>query len=326
MQVEIHRSRDDGRQSVEAPPPDGGWRLSVRLESPSTDIVVGRAVLVVVRVIASSDAPAEQTVSSRLNLWEGDLSIRREQVPIAGGSGEVVPLLDTGERQVILQPGDEIVVGLNLLCDRQGYVFPVAGSYVLRAVYRPARTAPEFLSEPVTVVARPPASAPERAIAALLRPEGSWEKSMRPSDAAIALCQADPRSAPAAARQVLEELVHQVPDTPEGVMAALLLAAVPARRASPYLKQAVAADEAPVQDELPKVEETLDRVHAAGIPAETLAHWLVALETPFNPARGDLGERFAHWRRQAGSASDSKERPDRETRIARLQPVTSTTP
>ena len=124
-------------------------------------VVVGLSALAAIRVIHRGKAPV--TISSRLNLMEGDVRLFNGSQAIGGWQA------DTMLRQVTLAPGQQIVGFLNLLYTESGPTFPEPGSYTLRAEFSPSPRMEPVASEPVTVTARLPRGDDELQAAALLK-------------------------------------------------------------------------------------------------------------------------------------------------------------
>jgi hypothetical protein len=124
-------------------------------------VVVGLSTLAAIRVIHRGKAPV--TISSRLNLMEGDVRLFVGSRAIGGWQA------DTMLRQATLSPGQQIVGFLNLLYTESGPTFPEPGSYVLRAEFSPSPRMEPVASEPVTVAARLPQGEDELQAAALLK-------------------------------------------------------------------------------------------------------------------------------------------------------------
>jgi hypothetical protein len=179
--------------------------LTLELEALEP-IVVGLSALVIVRVINKSPAPA--TVSSRLNLMEGDV-----RLSIEGPHGATRALkgwqADSAARRVELPPGHQLEGAINLLWTDAGAAFPEPGHYVLRAEYDPSPNAETIVSPPVTVTARSPRTKEERDVASMLDGE--------PIRKALVWAQAEPEA------DKLQTLAQQYPKTLDGKLAGLLL-------------------------------------------------------------------------------------------------------
>lgn len=295
-------------------------KIDVLWELPG-EIAMGCAPLGILRVRLSSTAPTGDRVSARLNLWEGDVALH---VVDPGGVerrifGPGSPP-DTEMRMAEILPGQQLSAVLNLTDTSVGYLFSAPGEYSLRVEYRPGSNQPVVESLPARIVARAPATDVERGIASVL-----VEASVRVTDAGRALMFAQPNGTPGV-RAALGDLADRFSHTPEGTLAALLLAAVPPRRpwAGAYPNGIVPA-EADTADQEPQrnVSEILDSAAARPeITPTTLALWATALETPFNPLRGELGYAFAEWASPPSDASaDSSNAYTTASCIALFQPV-----
>ena len=169
-------------------------------------IVVGLSVIARIRVINHSQMPC--TTSARLNLMEGDLTLI-----IQGPDGQTRTIkgwqADTALRRATLEPGEEIVNGINLLSTDAGPVFPVPGKYHMMAEFTISPQQAAVRSDPVVVSARLPESDDEREVARLLQ------------DTALrnAILLAKPASAP----EALQTLATRFAATPDGMLAALLV-------------------------------------------------------------------------------------------------------
>lgn len=216
-------------------------------------VVVGLSVFARIRVVNRGQAPL--ATSARLNLMEGDLALI-----VQGPDGQARTIkgwqADTALRRATLEPGEEIVNGLNLLSTDAGPVFPAPGSYQLTAEFTFSPQQLPVRSDPVVVSARLPESDDEREVALLLQDDALRE----------AILLAKPDSAP----QALQTLAKRFAFTPDGMLAALLMSASDAGKtpAGP------AADASP--------------------PAtpESLALSVAMLQTPFSHVGRQIADRF----------------------------------
>jgi hypothetical protein len=189
------------RSPKEASP--AGLAVGVEVADP---VVVGLSAPALIRVTNHGPGPA--TISSRLNLFEGDL-----RLIVTQPDGTMRHLkgwqADTPLHRVTLAAGEHVEAGINLLSTGSGPAFPSPGSYVLRAEYDPSPAAETVVSAPVTVAARSPQTEPERGVADLLKDEAARE----------ALVRADAD----AAREKFEALSQRYGETLDGKLARLLL-------------------------------------------------------------------------------------------------------
>lgn len=178
--------------------------LALEVQEP---VVVGLSALAMLRVINQGTAPI--TISSRLNLMEGDVRLL-----VVGPDGTRREIrgwqADTILRQVTLAPNEQLVVNLNLLQTEEGPVFPSPGRYQLQAEFSPSLESGAITSPPVEVNVRAPQTEVERGVAQLL----SDEKVRR----SIVLAQND------ASPNELAQLAEKFPDTLDGKLAQLIRA------------------------------------------------------------------------------------------------------
>ena len=177
---------------------------SLEVEEP---VVVGLSVLGTLRVSNLGATPV--TISSRLNLMEGDL-----RLIVLGPDGAPREFrgwqADTILRQVTLAPNEQLVGSMNLLQTEEGPVFPTPGRYQLHIEFSPTPQASTITSSRVEVNARAPQTADERGAAELLANEALRK--------AIILAQGDD------ATNEIAELAKQFPETLDGKLARLILA------------------------------------------------------------------------------------------------------
>jgi hypothetical protein len=178
--------------------------LTLEVQEP---VVVGLSALATLRVTNRGTAPI--TISSRLNLMEGDMRLL-----VVGPDGTRRELrgwqADTILRQVTLAPNEQLVVNLNLLQTEEGPVFPSAGRYQLQAEFSPSLESGAITSPPVEIHVRAPQTEVERGVAQLLSDEN-----VRRS---IVLAQND------ASPDELAQLAERYPDTLDGKLAQLIRA------------------------------------------------------------------------------------------------------
>jgi hypothetical protein len=221
----------------------------------SSPAVVGLSVLAMLSVTNRGGSPV--TVSSRLNLMEGDVKLLVTRPD--GGTGNVTGAggqPDTSLRQATLAPGQQIVGVINLLYTSVGATLPAPGNYTLRAEYYPSSRMQPVCSEPAGLAARLPQTSSERGAAAILEDE----KVKR----ALVLAESD------AAPESLQELATRFGDTLDGKLAQLILAANPEASAG-------SSDES---------------IFLQADPL-TIAQWITALSTPFSSVGKRLAKRFA---------------------------------
>jgi hypothetical protein len=189
------------RSRREASP--AGLAIGVEVADP---VVVGLSVPAAIRVTNHGPGPA--TISSRLNLFEGDL-----RLIVTHPDGTTRHLkgwqADTPLHRVTLAAGEHVEAAINLLSTGSGPAFPSPGSYVLRVEYDPSPAAETVVSAPVTVTARSPQTEPERGVAELLKDDATREAFVR--------AEVD------AAREKFEALSQRYGETLDGKLARLLL-------------------------------------------------------------------------------------------------------
>jgi hypothetical protein len=182
------------------------------------------------------------TVSSRLNLFEGDVVVRC--TPPDGDRVELRGAIevDSLPRTVELGPGQRLESGLFLSYASVGVPFETLGTYELVGAYRPGPAHPTVTSDPVVLQVVEPTSDEERQLAALTL-DGNLART-------VALCglETDPQAV-----ETLETLAERFPNRPEGSIARLVLASL--READAGVVESV--------------------VEAWGVT--TTAHWITAL-------------------------------------------------
>jgi len=178
--------------------------LTLEVQEP---VVVGLSVLGTLRVTNRGTTPI--TISSRLNLMEGDV-----RLIVTGPDGTRRELrgwqADTILREVSLAPNEQVVANLNLLQTEEGPVFPSPGRYQLQAEFSPSLQSGAITSPPVEIDVRAPQTDVERGVAQLLR-----DDNVRRS---IVLAQND------ASPNELAQLAEKFPDTLDGKLAQLIRA------------------------------------------------------------------------------------------------------
>lgn len=267
---------------------DSATGLVVELKVPET-AVLGLTVLATLSVCNRGKSPA--TVSSRLNLMEGDVRLlltgpdgSRRQVRGAGGQP------DTALRQVTLPPGQQIVGSLNLLCTDSGTTFTEPGKYILQAEYSPSPQIGWVASAPVTMTVLSPQSEAHRGAAALLQKE----------DVKLALTLAEADRSPAE----LRELAERFADTLEGTLARLIL-----------VGSVTAAEDAAASND---IFLTTDPI--------TTASLITSVSTPFSSVGKRLTDSYAAYLEShdiAAKAPQSAEikKMERALRIIKGQPL-----
>jgi hypothetical protein len=184
--------------------------LDLRVDLPA-DARRGEFVVATVTLTNTDEVP--RTVTSRLNLAEGDLWF--SVVEPGGRSVEVRDVvLACGERRFVeLEPGAEITGQIQLLYTSGGFTFDQAGTYTLRAELDPGETPGTLLqSAPAQLVVRPAATDEELRL----------ERLTTQDSVGLAFALGDP-SADLAAEEPLTTLVEDFAQTDTGVAAALTL-------------------------------------------------------------------------------------------------------
>lgn len=229
--------------------------LSVHLEI-SGPVIAGLTVLAHLSVTNNSKGPV--TVSSRLNIMEGDVQIllvgpdgREQKVTGAGGQPDTFP------REATLQPGQQIVGAVNLLYTDIGQTFTTPGSYKLQAVYFPAPDAQPVNSNIVTLEVRSPQTDVEQRIATILKDDDVKR--------AIVIPETDHLP------EGLKELASDFVDTPDGELASLIIDGA--------AEGGVSAD-------------SVSRSFSSDDPVKT-AMQITALTTPFSNIGSDLRDSYA---------------------------------
>lgn len=186
-------------------PSAGDLLVTIDVREP---VVVGLSVFASIRVL--NRGPVPLVTSARLNLMEGDLALI---VQCPDGQKRTIKgwQADTAMRRVTLEPGEEIISGVNLLSDEAGPVFPAPGKYELTAEFTFSPQQPAACSDAFVVSARLPESDDEREIARLLQDDTVRD----------AILLAKPDSAPDA----LRTLATRFATTPDGILAELLVSA-----------------------------------------------------------------------------------------------------
>jgi hypothetical protein len=178
--------------------------LTLEVREP---VVVGLSALGTLRVTNRAMTPI--TISSRLNLMEGDVRLR-----VVGPDGTRRELrgwqADTILNQVTLAPNEQLVANLNLLQTEEGPVFPTSGRYQLQAEFSPSLQSEAITSPTIEVNVRAPQTDAERGAAQLLN-----DDQVRRS---IVLAQND------ASPNELAQLAERFPETLDGKLAQLIRA------------------------------------------------------------------------------------------------------
>jgi hypothetical protein len=257
--------------------------------SVAATAALGLPVLATLSIKNRGESP--ETVSSRLNLMEGD--VRLQLTGPDGGARRVMGAggqPDTASRRVTLLPGQQIIGSMNLLYTDVGVTFPEPGKYILQAEYSPSPVAGWQVSEPRTMTVLPPQSEAERGAAALLQNE----------DARAALTLAEADRAPAE----LRELAERFAGTLAGTLARLILAG----------SDTAAGDAALSTD----IFQTTDPI--------TMAELITSLSTPYSGVAKRLTQSYAAYINpkdtvaKAPELSDVAER-ERALRIIKGEPI-----
>lgn len=242
-------------------------------------VVMGLSVFARIRVVNRGRAPL--STSARLNLMEGDLALIAQD---PDGQTRTIKgwQADTALRRATLEPGEEIVNGINLLSTEAGPVFPAPGRYELTAEFTFSPQQPAVRSDPVVVSARLPESDDERQVAQLLQDDALRE--------AILLAK------PASATEALQTLATRFAATPDGMLAALLASAGDASE----------TPAGPAAD--------------AGPPAtpESLALAVAMLQTPFSHVGRQIADRFTADLERRTAHRDDTTSPDTLTMAAQI--------
>jgi hypothetical protein len=120
--------------------------LTLSLEAPA-EVPLDEALVVVVRLHNGGAEPV--ATSSRLDLAEGDLSVWVGREGTDRVRAEWPWPVDSGRREVVLAPGEELV-GSALLLAPAARVFPAPGDYSVVATFAP-RPDTEVASAPLVV-------------------------------------------------------------------------------------------------------------------------------------------------------------------------------
>ena len=200
-------------------------------------------------------------VSSRLNLFEGDLRVRLTAGDKPGKRIHGAYQVDSAPRRASLAPGQALESGVNLFFTSAGLTFSEAGEYRLQLEYDPSVKSPTIVSDERRVIVHEPSKPAERELAEITL--------NRDLGRAVALAEAEPGSD---ARARLERLSTAFPKRREGRIAAIVLAAQGDARAR---------DESRVAD----IDSDRDALE--------LAYWISGLATPASPRARALTELFA---------------------------------
>jgi hypothetical protein len=244
--------------------------LDLRVDVPGD---AHRGEFIVATVTLTNTDSITRTVTSRLNLAEGDLWF--SVVDPGGRNLEVRDVvLACGERRFVeLEPGAEITGQIQLLYTSAGFTFDQAGSYTLRAELDTGEEPGTLLqSAPVQLVMRPAATDEELRL----------ERLATQDSVGLAFALGDPSADPAA-EEPLTTLVEDFAETDTGVAAALTLvnarerkgneSAAPAadvttqvltdalERSDPAsVARLAAAVASPIEPDVPAIEEVRDLI------------------------------------------------------------------
>lgn len=255
--------------------PAEGLGLTLKIIEP---VIVGLSVIAVVMVMNHGNTP--QTISSRLNLSEGDLEIQ-----ITGADGNQLKVTgagmppDTSLNIVTLAPGEQIVSAINLLSTSIGDTFPVAGNYTMKAVFYPGRNISTVYSGPVTVTARQPRAGSEEQAAKIVETEMVKN----------AIVKAEKDYAP----EQLLDLATNYRDTLDGKLASLLM-----------------SNNNPAADN----ELSSNEVYSSNNPI-IVALWITSLTTPFSRAGHQLKESFDSFLQAAENKALGNQDTDSENKF-----------
>lgn len=174
-----------------------------------------RGEFVLPAVTVTNEGTDPTTVSTRLNLVEGDLVIdcRRPSGNRTDIRGPIS--VDSLPRTAELSAGQSLSSGLFLFYAAAGFTFDVLGEYELVAKYSPGPPDETVTSDPVTVRIKEPSTDELRTVASQTMVESVGRT--------IALCGLE--TEPAAVERV-ESLAERVPTRPEGAVARLVLAEI----------------------------------------------------------------------------------------------------
>lgn len=224
-------------------------------------------------------------VSSRLNLFEGDLIVecmRPEDrtVRLAGVAG-----IDSFLRQTDVPAGRRLEAGIFLFYASEGFTFDETGSYRLRFEYHPGDGRDPVESDPSQVRVTEPSTDAARDLATLTT-TGDLARTV-----ALGGMDADEQTV-----EGLGELANRFPERREGVVARLVLATV--------------------AEELVSDEASLRNAFAARDPV-TIARWITAITTPLDGRTADLTDAFRTY------LDDEADEPaaSRATRIVAGDPI-----
>ncbi len=233
-------------------PTSSGIVVHLEVKEP---VVVGLSVLATIYVINRGRAPV--TVSSRLNLMEGDIHLlltdpSGNQQKVTGAGGQP----DTMLRRATLQPGQQIAAGINLLYTSVEGTFKVPGTYSIQAIYFPSPRLEPVCSNSVSLSVRLPQEDIERQMVSVLQRDAVKR----------AITLAESGSTP----NELLELATRFADTLDGKLASLL----------------ISENQSPVTDEIEK-----GKTFSFAEPITT-ALLITALSTPFTNAGKQLKNAF----------------------------------
>lgn len=222
-------------------------QISVELGNVPDTLDRGEFVIPTLRIRNDGGNPI--TVSSRLNLFEGDVLVwctepSGERIQLRG-----VLMIDSFPRETEIAPGQQLESGLFLSYTSAGFTFDTPGSYQLHVEYDPSSGQGMIASTPVQIQIVEPTTDKIRKLAELTMDDEVGR--------AIALSSLDTISSTAGDQ--LEALVTQAPETTEGMVAQLVLSTI--------------ANEVDADD------TSLQRIFTDQDPV-TIAHWITAIAAP----------------------------------------------
>jgi hypothetical protein len=232
--------------------------LTLEFEVPS-EVSRGEFVWPVVKV--QNRGAQALDVSSRLNLFEGDLRVRLTSGEKPAKRIHGAYQVDSGPRRASLAPGQALESGVNLFFTSAGLTFAEAGEYQLQLEYDPSVKSPTIVSDARTLIVHEASNSTERELAEITL--------NRDFGRALALAEAEQGSE---GRTRLERLSVSFPKRREGRIAAVVLAA-----------QGDVSGRGKGQ----AVDVSSDR------DVLELAYWIVGLATPASPRARALTDLFA---------------------------------
>jgi hypothetical protein len=232
--------------------------LTLEFEVPG-EVSRGEFVWAVVQVQNRGGAAVD--VSSRLNLFEGDLRVRLIGGDHAGKRIHGAYQVDSAPRRASLAPGQALESGVNLFFTSAGLTFSEPGEYRLQLEYDPSVKSPTIVSNEQSVIVHEPSKPADRELAEITL--------NRDLGRALALAEAEPGSV---GRARLERLSTAFPKRREGRIATIVL---------------VAQGDLKGRDKGRSIKVDSDR------DALELAYWISGLATPASPRARTLAELFA---------------------------------